>query len=213
MIIILILILTLIYIKFGLLVVIQILIWTLVFILATFLSNINPTNKEYYIIRILSIIVIIFILYLNSKEVNILSSFIIPLSVTKITFIDELIGDDNVNPTDIIFINNSHITWLHFIDFQELLDLLSLLDNNKAYVISFDLIFDKLSFSLGNPSLNLTKPILISKNSNPWLISSYLQERIRMACDLYNLDESCLAKGVDGPGLLVKYKEFNIYFK
>lgn len=211
MIILLILIFTLIYIKFGLFILIQILIWFSVYFLSNFLLGINPSNKEMHIIRILSIIVIIFILYLNSKEVNILSSFIIPLSITKITFIDELIGNDEVNPTDIIYINNSYITWLHFNDLQEVSDLLSLLDDKKAYVISFDLIIDKSAFSLGNPSLILTKPILISRNSNPWLICNYLQERIRLACDLYGLDDTCLDK--DGPGVSVKYREINLYFK
>lgn len=209
--IILILIFTEIYIHFGLFVLIQIMIWTLVFILSTFLSNIDPSNKQFPIIKILSIIVIFFILYYNSKEVSILSMFIIPLSVTKITFIDEIIGNEEVNPIDIIYIQNCHISWLHFVDFQDLSDLLSLLDDNKAYVVSFDLIFDKSGFSLGNPSLVLGKPILFSRNSNPWLLTNYLQERLRIAANSYFLDDSSLDK--DGPSVLVKYKEINLYFK
>jgi len=105
----LILIFTLIYIKFGLLVLISIIIWLLVFFVSNFLIQFNPT-REMYIIRILSIIVIIFILYYNSIEHLISTSLIIPLSVSKISFLDEFIGDDD-NPSSIFYIKNSYVTW------------------------------------------------------------------------------------------------------
>lgn len=85
-----ILLLTLIYIKFGLFVLIQILIWSLVFILSNFLIQFNP-NREMYIIRILSILVIMFILYYNSLEHIISTALIIPLSISKISLENILI--------------------------------------------------------------------------------------------------------------------------
>jgi len=81
-----------------------------VFFLSNFLIKINPTNKEMYIIRILSIIVISFILYYNSVQSNLLSSFIIPLSVTKITFLNDFLNDDENNPLEIFYIRNPMIT-------------------------------------------------------------------------------------------------------
>lgn len=65
MIIIPLLILTYIYIKFGLFVLIQISIWSFVFILATYLNEINPSDLQYKVIRILAIITILFIFLLT----------------------------------------------------------------------------------------------------------------------------------------------------
>lgn len=112
-----------------------------------------------------------------------------------------------------MYIRNSYITWFHFNDFKEINEILDTLQPNKPYIMSFDLIIDRLGFQLGDPSIILGKPILISKDSNPWLISNYLKERIRLACDRYALDESWLELGNDGPGVLVKYKEITIFAK
>ena len=69
---------TIIYIKLGLFP-IQIMIWSIVYIVSNYLIQIqNNHNKEYYIIRLLSIIVIIFILYYNSIDIDIHTALIIP---------------------------------------------------------------------------------------------------------------------------------------
>jgi hypothetical protein len=115
MLILLILTFILIYIHLGLLVVTQIIIWTLVYFISDFLIKINP-SREMLIIKIMSIIVIIFILYWNRNHTYIITSFIIPLSVNKRTFIDDL--EIEPNPNDIYYIRKCYITWFHFNDFK-----------------------------------------------------------------------------------------------
>jgi len=89
--------LTIIQIKFGLLVLTQTTLWLMVFFLSNLLIGINPLNKQFYIVRIMSIIVIIFILYYNSLQMTISTALILPLSINKITYFDDLIGISRLN--------------------------------------------------------------------------------------------------------------------
>ena len=93
-----------IYIKVGLLLVIQIVLWSLVFICSNFLVGINPLRIEYYVIRALSIMVIVFLVYINSSEL--LSSyttmtFILPFCKDKISFYNDFPGDLDFDSTNL----------------------------------------------------------------------------------------------------------------
>jgi len=91
---------------YGTFVLIQILIWTMVFFLSNFLIGLNPFNKEFHTIRIMSIIVIIFILYYNSIQSTIATLFILPLSISKITYLDDIMEEDQSN---LCYIKNKYI--------------------------------------------------------------------------------------------------------
>lgn len=54
------------------------------------LIGINPFNIEFKVIRILSICTIVFILWNNSIETSIHSVILFPLSISKITFQEDL---------------------------------------------------------------------------------------------------------------------------
>lgn len=172
------------YIKFGLLVVISILIWTIVFLLSNFLIGINPYNKEMYIIRIISILVI----------------------ERGITFLEDILNDDQNYSYNIIFFRKPNLLWLKFGDYQEITNLLSLLNQDKAYIVSFDLILDENGYQLGEPSLILGPPILISKDSNPWLISGYISSKIIKSSNSYDLNDQ------NEVSILVKYQLIKHYF-
>jgi hypothetical protein len=67
-----------------------------------------------------------------------------------------------------------------------------------------------------NPIINLSKPILISKNSYPKVISDFLNLKIYEACILHYLDESILDSNYfpnkeDRPGIIVNYAKINIF--
>jgi hypothetical protein len=65
-----------------------------------------------------------------------------------------------------------------------------------------------------SPVINLSKPLIITKNSNPKLLSTFLKQRIRLACDYNYLDEDNLNMSMDskdGASVLVKYKEINLF--
>ncbi len=66
-------------------------------------------------------------------------------------------------------------------------------------------------YSEDTPVIALSKPILITKNSNHIVISHFLKERINAACNSHFLDESILEMLTiqDGPGVLVNYSKIN----
>jgi len=63
------------------------------------------------------------------------------------------------------------------------------------------------------PSINLGKPILITKNSNPKIISNYLNARINMMIDTFYLDDSILISNgknnPDGTAVIANYSKIN----
>jgi hypothetical protein len=87
---ILILLLTIIYIQFGLFALIQIIIWLIVFISSNVLIGLNPWNIKAHITRILSICVIIYIFWINSSDISIQKAILLPLSISKIDFIEDI---------------------------------------------------------------------------------------------------------------------------
>jgi hypothetical protein len=65
------------------------------------------------------------------------------------------------------------------------------------------------------PIISLSKPILITKNSNSRVISKFIIERVKLACDIHYLDDSILEcgsdKNHDGPGVIVNYSKINLF--
>jgi len=106
-------------------------------------------------VQVLSIFLLLYILFLNINLLydNIYKlAFIIPLSVSKITFLDEAYA--NVHKGIIYFILKVlFFTWFHFFDLTEISDFLENLDNDKAYIVSFELIFDWLAHESRDPGL------------------------------------------------------------
>ena len=126
-------ILSLIYIQFGLFVSIQIVIWTIVFLLSNFLIGINPFNKEFYIIRIISVFVIILILYYNTNKIYFIASFILPLSIDKITFLNEM----KVNI--FIYTDTEESEIFYLFEVNETSEFLNRLDDDDNYVFLLNL--------------------------------------------------------------------------
>jgi len=98
------------------------------FILATFNLVYDPKNMSSRLIQLISLAYIVFMIILNIK-ILILGddltklAYIIPLSVSKITFLDEVYG--NVFKGDNMFyFKNPFFTWFHFFDSKEISDFL-----------------------------------------------------------------------------------------
>jgi len=67
-----------------------------------------------------------------------------------------------------------------------------------------------------SPVLILSKPILITKNSNPKLIANFIRNRIIIALDRYYLDHTVLEMiecpdYPEKPGVIIKYNEISIF--
>lgn len=89
--------------------------------------------------------------------------------------------------------------------------MLSELETEQAYVVTFELFVSSLMCCEETPSITLTKPILITKNSNPELISNYLKDRINIACETLYLDEASFENKSDGAVVVVKYAKINLF--
>jgi hypothetical protein len=102
---------------------------------------------------------------------------------------------------------------LYFNDYIEIAQFLSKLEIDKVYVVTFNFIISWLLYKEEGPIINLSKPILITKNSNPRLISKFLKSRIKSFCDSYYLDPNILEMMIqeDGPGVLIKYREITLF--
>ena len=195
----------------GLVGILTILVWTINLFLTTMILIQNPENFWIRIVQLLSIFFIVFIIMLDISTFY--SSFyklafIIPLSINKITYLEDLVENERNN----ISISKFYTNRFYFNDFNEVSEFLNSLENDKSYLITFEFILSWLQYEEDNPALVLSKPILISKDSNPWLISNFIKNRINLACNNYYLDEDMISEmiGPDAPGILVKYSEIEI---
>jgi len=80
-------------------------------------------------------------------------------------------------------------------------------------VVTFEFVTSLMVYNEETPVITLSKPILITKNSNPKIISDYLKERIDLVIDIYYLDDSILDShnNPDGPAVIVNYSEINLF--
>lgn len=150
-------------------------------------------------------------------------SFIIPLSINKkfkteintrsmsysinrITYLDDFFKND------ICIFTNSHFGILEFSDNLEIKNFLSELNEDQIYVVILEFIYSSLTYDEDGPIINLSKPILVTKNSNPDMLSKFIHSRINECVNTFYLDDSLFYTGNknDRPVVKIKYNEINI---
>nr|AWB36238.1 hypothetical protein [Lactarius sp. (in: basidiomycete fungi)] len=199
----------------GLFSVLAIIVWTINLFVSTMNLIQDGENFWYRMVQFLSISVIIYIIslniYLYYYDIYKLA-FIIPLSINKISYLDDIMDDYQNN---IFFLGNVNTDIFNAADSKEISDFLMKLDSNKTYVVTFDLILDWDAYELGEPSLVLSKPILVTKESHSQLISDFILERFYSACYLYALDtlDETVLRDHSELGILVRFKEINLFWK
>ena len=178
------------------------------FILATFNLIGDPKNVFLRLIQLISLAFIVFVIIINLKLLifgdNIYKlTFIIPLSINKISFFKERIS----NLDGIYVFSDYSFEILHFFDTTEIsIFLEDTLEKDKVYIVSLELIKLYPEYSEGDPTIVLSEPILITSNSNPNLISNFIQDKIRWASLIYDLQDST----DNSNKVLLKYREINI---
>ena len=202
MILILILLLTIIYIQFGLLVLIQIICWLVVFISSNVLIGLNPWNIKFHITRILSICVIIFILWINSSDISIQKAILLPLSISKIDFFEDI--KDKIDRWLIKFPSKNDT--FYFWDDQEIKEFLNSL-GNENYIVSMEFIPSELD---GDEVFLLSKPICINKHSSTTTIRKFIDERLYLIQRQYNLEDIVFQSDAVGPMIKLHYYEIHI---
>ena len=83
------------------------------------------------------------------------------MSINKITYLSAIL------PNKLFVFNNSSKSRLYFNDWFEIKLFLNELEPDKVYVLTFDLIVSWFLYEEDSPNLNLSKPILVTRNSNP----------------------------------------------
>jgi hypothetical protein len=128
------------------------------------------------------------------------------MTINKITFLESII------PNDIFSLNNSMITRLYFFDSLEITIFLDTLKIDKIYVVCFEYISSWNLHDEDSPVITLSKPILITRNSNPRIISNFIKSQIDLACLSYNIEQiDNMYDKTETPGVLIKYREINIF--
>lgn len=129
------------------------------------------------------------------------------MSISNITFLEQII------PNNFFISNNSKIHRCVFTDSIDISLFLRELEIDKTYVITFELILSWNQYEEDSPVITLSKPVLITKNSNPRLLSNFVLKQINLACDNYFLDENIMEMLIDadGPGVLIKYNPINLF--
>ena len=103
--------------------------------LSHILIGINPYKKEWHIIRIMSICVIIYILYYNSITYSIATALILPFSIDKITYLHEYKFES------IIYVDPNYQCERFFLFKEnEISDFLNELDIDSNYIANIEFI-------------------------------------------------------------------------
>jgi hypothetical protein len=122
------------------------------------------------------------------------------ISINRITYLQ------NFFDYDICFFTDSHFKILEFSDNLEIKNFLSELKEDQIYVIILEFIYSTLTYDEEGPTINLSKPILLTKNSNPDMLSKFIHEKINECINKYYLDDSLFYTGNknDRPEVLFK---------
>jgi hypothetical protein len=139
----------------------------MVLLLSKFLLGINPFSKEFHVIRLMSIIVIIFILYYNTKQITIATAIILPLSINKITYSTDLIDSYQIE-------SNMKTEVYYLLNVKETSDFLSNLEENANYFVNIEFIPDFPLLEEDVPKMFLSKPFLINRFSSSELITKFI---------------------------------------
>jgi|HubBroStandDraft_3_1064219.scaffolds.fasta_scaffold00084_11 hypothetical protein len=131
------------------------------------------------------------------------------MSINKITYLHQVI------PNKLFCFGSFMFSPLYFSDIIELKLFLNNLENDKVYVLTFELsLTDLESDDEDSPVITLSKPILITKNSSPKLLSQFLLHQISLADNKFDLNydilkDMSLNKGA--PLVLIKYNYINLF--
>jgi hypothetical protein len=121
------------------------------------------------------------------------------MSINRITCLEDFIK------YDVCIFNDCHFRFLEFSDNLEIKNFLSELIEDRIYVVNLEFVYSVLIYNENSPTINLSKPILIVKNSNPDILSKFIHERINNCIETFYLDDSLFYTGNknDRPAVII----------
>lgn len=130
------------------------------------------------------------------------------MSINNITYLSQFIS------YNFFIFTNYKFTLLYFSDIIEINQFLKSLEIDKTYVVTFELIMSELT-DTDIPSITLCEPIIITKLSNPILISNFILNQINLADEKFSLDYDLISNlrlnDKSSPYILIKYNEINLF--
>jgi hypothetical protein len=187
MILILILILTFLVIHFQLSIIelLPLIISITVFFFSNLLLGFNPFSLKLHIIRIFSILLILYFSYKNSSIYSL--SLLTPFCRDEIHFVH----DFDVKSLNYYKMNGSVFYLKNLtLDITNFLDNLNETDNYWANLTFHP---DILGYNIDDGiKLFISDPILINKDSSPLLLTQFIMNRLNIMIDLYYLDDSII---------------------
>jgi len=177
-------ILALIHFQFGFLVLTQISILILTVILSNSLLGLNPYEKWLHIIKIISIILILY----YSTKFKISTAIMLPLSISRISFLNDL--DIHI----IADFESQKIEYFRKFTIEETSDFLNKLEDDESYILELEFIPNIALWDLDSPAMLLSKPFLINRNSSATTITKFILERLDFMVDYYYLDDTIIQK-------------------
>lgn len=148
---------------------------------------------------------ILFIFYYNSQQSYIVTAFILPLSINKISYLDEL-GSDNIIYIDPNFSSER----FYLFKVNETSDFLNKLDINDNYIAIIEFIPEISEYKIDAPQMILSKPFMINSFSSETTLTKFIFERLNYMVDYYYLDDSIIldCKDRTGPAVIITYSKF-----
>nr|YP_009487318.1 hypothetical protein [Russula virescens]AWB36220.1 hypothetical protein [Russula virescens] len=132
-------------------------------------------------------------------------------SINKITLLESLLNSDDILSDNILILANPEVHWFNSNDLNEIISFLESLEIGKAYVITLELIFDLEDYNSNHPTIVLSKPFVITNESNPVLIKDLIVLSESLALASFQLKDKLdeLKNDSRRPLILAKYKCFN----
>ena len=182
---------------------IQVIIWISLYFISNFLIGFHPFSFKLNIIRILSIIVILYLSYKN-LDLSIYSiSLLIPLSKDKIHYAHDF-EVKSIN----IYQERSTILYLNDLK-SDLNDFICNLDENNNFWISISFYPDLVVYNIDDGmKLYICDPILVNRDSDQLLLSQFITTRLQRMIDFYYLDDSIIDN--KDSVLIVKFMEIEL---
>ena len=134
------------------------------------------------------------------------------MSLKKITFLDDILLSEK---SSIFYLYQAGIAKLSYCDSGDIFfSFLNGLTQNKTYVVCPELVYSSVFYQIGDPVIILSKPFLVTKESNADIVSKFIIERVVSAWNFYKLDNIPFVEQdgqIAGPAVLFRYKEITLF--
>jgi hypothetical protein len=166
---------------------IHIIIWIAFYLIANLIIGFHPFSFYWNIIRILSIIMILYLSYKNLDQSMYLTSLLIPISQDKIHYVH----DFDVKSLD-FYKPNRTVLKINELTL-DIMDFLKILNDDDNYWVSLSFYPTITGYSIDDGmQLFLSDPILINKDSSAITLTQFIMDRLQLMIDFYYLDDSII---------------------